>query len=574
VLVNSHSALSHEAVTLAERLRERGWSTGAVVASGILRARYGLGQGFDRYRDDLLASTVGATSGRSVAEARADQATDAAIAWLGERADDERAFLFLHLIDPHAPYDAPSPFRSRFADAPYLGEVAFADAQVGRLVDELARRGWLERTLLVITSDHGEHLGAHGVTTHGTFLYDEVLRVPLLVRGPGFEPGRVIETPTTLADVVPTVLDALALPTDSSLPGVSLLGTHDPERRILSVSYMQRLLHGWSPLWSWRGARDKLLRAPRPRLFQLDVDPGEQRDVADAEPARARELLEQTDARARALQTARYDARPVALDELSRAQLEALGYAARSGASGIDDPLDFSGPDPHAMMEAYAASSAYMTARVMGELDEASRLLDTARALDPGSPLLVQERGLLLVLQERYAEVLDWYGALDDAARASPDAGLHYGRALNQLGRHAEAEQHLRAAARLHPNHPGTRLELARGLSGEGRLADALAVYDELIEREPRSELARYARCELLARMGRDDEATAGLEELVRIAPGYPPGFLALGQRLAAAGRTERALALLEQYVRLAPHSPKRGGVEQLMVRLKLADEP
>lgn len=574
VLVNSHGALSSEVETLAEQLHAAGWSTGAVVASGILRARYGLAQGFDTYRDDLFASYARATSGRSLAEARADEATDAALAWLDARGRDERVFLFLHLIDPHAPYDAPSPFGARFPDDPYFGEVAFADAQVGRLVEALdaldtgSGRG---ETLLVVTSDHGEHLGAHDLQTHGGYLYDEVLRIPLLLRGPGLEPGHVIETPTTLADVVPTVLDALGLPIDSALHGHSLLGELPAERRILSVSYGLRWFHNWSPIWSWRGASEKLLRTQHPQRFRLDVDPGEQHDLAAEDPAHTLALVDEVDRVARELYSASHAASVVALDDAAREQLEALGYAAISSGETIGDPLDFSRPDPHEMREANAAIGAYLTARVMGDLAAAEPLLDAAQALDPANPLLLEERGLLLVLLKRYSDFLDWYDALDTRTRKLPDIGLRHAIALSGLGRFEQAETALHALRADHPDYGGTSLELARVLSNTGRLDEALTEYDGLIAREPRHDAARFARSRLLMRMGRRDEATDGLEELIRTAPRYAPAYRVLGLLQARQGKTDLALETLDRFIRLDPHSPHRRSVEGVMLQLKLA---
>jgi arylsulfatase A-like enzyme/Flp pilus assembly protein TadD len=573
VLANGYGALAADVETLAERLQHAGWSTGAVVASGILRARYGLAQGFDRYRDDLFATAPGVTSGRGIAEARADVVTDAALAWLTERAEEERVFLFLHLIDPHAPYDAPGAFGERFRDEPYLGEVAFADAQVGRLVDALDQRGWLDETLLVVTSDHGEHLGAHGLPTHGFYLYDEVLRIPLLLRGPGIAAGGVIDAPTTLADIVPTVLEATGLAADGELQGRSLLGKIAPDRRVLSVSYEGRLLHAWSPIWSWRSSREKLLRAPQPQLFRLDRDPGEQHDLAGEEPARTHELVAEVDALATRLRTAAHTAIGVALDDEARAQLEALGYAAPAAMAPIEDPLDFSRADPHAMRAAYDAIAAYLTARVTGDLDEAHELLDRAQALDPANPLLHEERGLLLVLQQRYGEVLEWYDGLDEPVRSGGPAALHRATALRRLGRTREAEATLRAAIERHPELGALSLELARLLSATGRLEESLAEYDALLAREPRHDVARYGRSELLVRMGRTDDAIAGLEELVRLAPDYAPAWRVLGLHSAAEGETEVALEQLERFIRLAPHSPHRRSVERVIVRLKLERE-
>ncbi len=340
---NADSALAATHTTLAEVLHANGFRTGAFVASAVLDPDRGLAQGFDVYKGAGAKSQPGAAA----RQRRADAVTADAVEWLGQVAGS-RFFLWTHLYDPHAPYDPPEPFRSRHAD-PYVGEIAFADSQIARLLDELERRQLLERTVVVFLSDHGEGLGEHGERDHGIFVYESVLRVPLMIRMPRghIAPRRVAEV-VRLTDVMPTVLELLDLPVPS-MDGVSLVRlmagrAQLPLEAYAEAMYPQRF--GWSPLRSLRDERFKLIDAPRPELYDLERDPFEQHNVYEVHPYVAeamRQRIASLDAGGPPGVAAPSAAGPSA--EL-RERLSALGYAGtgprRAPADGerLPDPKD------------------------------------------------------------------------------------------------------------------------------------------------------------------------------------------------------------------------------------------
>jgi arylsulfatase A-like enzyme len=241
--------------------------------------------------------------------------------------------LWAHLYDPHRPYDAPEPFGTSYAHNPYVGEIAYADAQIGRLLGVLERRGWLDRTLVIVVADHGESLGAHGERDHGIFIYEDVLRVPLIVRAPGLRPGRVGEV-VRVTDVMPTVLDVVGVPAPPA-DGVSLADLMHGRRSGLDLEAYAESLYperfGWSALRSIRHGRLKLIQAPRPELYDLWDDPFETRNIysdrgASVEALSARlAMVEPGSDQGRA--ASRADA-PAAV----QARLAALGYVS-SGAA-------------------------------------------------------------------------------------------------------------------------------------------------------------------------------------------------------------------------------------------------
>src|SRR5437867_1078941 len=196
-------------VTLAERLHDAGYATGAFIGAWVLESKWGLAQGFDEYSDRFDLSKYKVVSLGTV-QKPGDEVMDSALAWL-EKTKAKKFFAWVHLYDPHTPYEPPEPFASRYRGQPYLGEIAYTDKVVGRLLDWLGGSGLLGRTLLVVTGDHGESIGDHGESTHAYFIYDSTTHVPLIVRTPwGLRGRRALQASSV--DIVPTVLDLLGLP--------------------------------------------------------------------------------------------------------------------------------------------------------------------------------------------------------------------------------------------------------------------------------------------------------------------------------------------------------------------------
>ena len=320
---NASPPLDAAATTLAEVLRARGFRTGAFVASVVVGRDRGLAQGFEVYDSVERRGWPGAMP----PQRRADDVVSAAIDWV-DGVGRTQFFLWVHLYDPHRPYDPPEPFRSSFAD-PYVGEIAFADSQVGRLLDALDRRGRLARTVVVVAADHGESLGDHGEEDHGIFLYQSVLRVPLLIRAPSIA-ARRSDAVVRLIDVMPTVLDlagAAAPPGD----GASLVRVMRGEAlRVELDAYAESLYpqrFGWSPLRSLYDGRYKYIEAPRPELYDLDRDPFEERNLHGERASLARALARRLHAVAGPDADGQAITDPPADPELP-SRLNALGYVA------------------------------------------------------------------------------------------------------------------------------------------------------------------------------------------------------------------------------------------------------
>jgi choline-sulfatase len=311
---NASEPLAPEFTTLAELLRSRSYRTGAAVGSIVVSASRGLAQGFDFYGEP-----------RSGLQRPADEVMNEALGWL-DAAADRPFFLWAHLYDPHRPYSPPEPFRSAHAD-PYIGEIAFADAQIARLLTWIDTRGLSGRTIVVVAGDHGEALGEHGERDHGVLLYQSVLRVPLIMRVPGLRPGRVNDV-VRLVDIMPTLLSIVGAEAPQS-DGVSLLriltGEPTGPRELEAYAeseYGQQL--GCPPRRALRERRYKLIEGERVELFDLDRDPFEQHNLVDRQTSIVAAMAARLDAIARAPSFPVSTKTTAARDHAAR--LAALGY--------------------------------------------------------------------------------------------------------------------------------------------------------------------------------------------------------------------------------------------------------
>jgi choline-sulfatase len=350
---NGYYTLGNNAHTLAEALRDGGYATAAYVAAYVLAERYGLAQGFDRY-DDAVVPSLPSEARSGYNERPADAVTTAALDWLEAHLDDDDSrpyFLWVHYFDPHWPYTPPPPYASRFAGRPYDGEIAFVDTQIGRLVGLLEKRGRLDRTLVVVTADHGEGLDEHGESTHTLFIYDTTMHVPWILSCPALfdEELVVADRVASTVDVMPTVLDLLGIERAGETDGINPLTAPPAADRAVYVETIATLVrHGYAPLYGLRRLKDKYIQAPRPEYYDLAADPGQIENLFEQRPEVARALSDQLAAMTASWESA--DAalhRALPLDAEQAERLAALGYVATRAADGAADLRDPKDLVPH-----------------------------------------------------------------------------------------------------------------------------------------------------------------------------------------------------------------------------------
>lgn len=509
---------------LGESLRAAGFSTGAFVSSIVLSAQSGLARGFDAYGDRFDAGADDARFLNSI-QKRGDATTAEAVAWLeGQRG--ARVFLWLHLYDPHDPYEPPEPYASRYAGRPYDGEVAWTDELVGRLDDALARLGLRDEALLVVTSDHGEGLGEHGEAGHGFFAYQSTLRVPFLARGPGVVPGTRVPVTVRAIDVMPTALELLGVPVPEGVSGRSLAGVlrggpAPREAPTYAESLLPLLHYGWSDLRVLREGRFKYIQAPRPELFDLRADPGELRDLSAAEPARAEALRAGL---ARMLEAERRVAQApsAAGDSVPPELLERLGALGYLGA-GSPAASASTGADPKDKI---------------GEFKLLNRLV---------------REGLLRLRAKDYAGSAERLGELLRRGIDSFEAHYYRARALQGLKRWREAEEHYARAARHLPAFGPAHLGLADARLARGDLAGARAALRAGREAAPKDARLAEREAQVLRRLGRREDAARAFADAAALAPRDALLKVQLGEALRDVGRFDEAAAALREALALDP---------------------
>ena len=562
---NGTARLAADRPTLASSLRPAGYRTGAFVAAYVLDRRFGLDQGFETYDDQVPRDPLRATS--LEAERRGNVVVDRALGWLGGVDVAKPFFAWVHLFDPHAPYDPPAEFKARVGGDAYDGEVAFADAQVGRLLEWLSARQLGSKTVVVVAGDHGEGLGEHGEHTHGLLLYDSTLRVPLVVAGPGIEAG-VRSEPASLLDVAPTLLDLAGVARPAGVTGVNLLAsTITRDREIAGETRYPRVV-GWSPLVAVVAERWKLIRSSEDELFDLQNDPSEVDNVAQRNVSVARAMS----ARAAALEAEGRSASVASdLSSEARARLQALGYVAPSAAAVVREGA----PNPARHIGAWNRFEAAWSQLGAGGADAAGKELGRLVKEYPDSSLFasIRARALRQSGQRRAAleayrqAVRRWPGDSDlmhELAVAARESGLpgealraeqaalvidprnsaaHNGLGLvhSDAGRHADAVVAFANATDLDPTNASYWVNLGNARRASADATGASKAYMHALEVDPRAVDAMNGLGVLLVQQGRASEAVPWFERALSVSPDFVEARLNLGIAWQEQGNKSRA---------------------------------
>lgn len=504
---NGIASLSPRADTLAEAAKRQGMNTGAFIASFVVSSRFGLGQGFDHWSEPQHFRVK---NGSLLVERPASEVVRDALEWIEQT--EPRFFAWVHLFDPHHPYAPPEPFATKYADDPYQGEIAFVDEQLGLLFESARARD--PDVVIIVVADHGEGLGEHGELSHGPFIYDSTMRVPLLVYGPGVPAGQVIDQSVSTIDIAPTVRDLLGLSEVSLGDGESLVPTFHGEtlarrRPVALESYWAYLHQRWSPLVAVTDGSTKFILAPGEEWFDLRADPGEVHNTIASAPAA---LLARLRTAARAYhrdQGAFADA--YVLSSEDRRSLSELGYL--SGGGG--------GPLP-----------------------------------PPGAERRDPKDGVhLLNLRD---DAITNMHAFD--AKTPPDAPT--------MNRMLAMIEDLDRALQEDPGNPALSEMEGLCLYRIGRYADALPLLQAGLSADPTNVDTRYAVALCLAGLLRRDEAIAELEQLLVYAPDFALALSILGTLHQAEGRDPQALPYYEHFLEVWPHKDD-GAATRMRIAIK-----
>jgi choline-sulfatase len=570
--------------TLATRLKGLGYRTAAFVGAYPVAAAFGFGQGFDTWSENFKESpTPGAGAQR-----RANEVADDALAWLA-RPGPGPFFVWMHFYDPHAPYDPPEPYRSEFAGRPYDGEIAFADAQLGRVLEWLRSTGHESDTVVAVLADHGESLGEHREVTHAVLIYEATLHVPFLVAGPGVPVGRTVDERVATVDVVPTVLKLLgvqALPEANGRDlGPAMRGERMRPEPLYAESLYGRLNFRWSSLRSWTVGDWKLVQGSRSELFNLSDDPHETSDLSAQQAPRVESMRAALQAAVARLAPGGDVARAAAVTPDTEAMLRSLGYVGGSGGGGsLDEP---GLPDPRDRVQFYERLQVFSRAQDVPFERAAQEIAEIAQQ-DPDNPFVYTTLARLAYRTGHLSEAATAFRHALELDAERPEIRQNYGKLLRDMDRLEDSEKELRLAlSQGDAKDVQVRSSLAETLARLGKTDEALRLVDEALRIEPGNTGALAARGRVLAAQGRLDEAAKSLEaagvfpdariELARVElrrgdldrahapleavlhdnPSHPWALAVLGQLRVLEGNREEGLALLRRAEAAQPKRPE-----------------
>lgn len=454
--------------TAAELFQRRGYHTAAFIGAIILDSKSlapGLDRGFDFYDNFPPHADPKTRWGR--VERRGEDVVHHAEQWLSTHPEGSH-FVWVHLYDPHDPYEPPPPFSTTYKTHLYDGEIAYADSALGHFLTFLKSHGWYGNALVAVVGDHGEGLGQHGEDTHGIFLYDSTTHVPLLLKLPGMRTaGKVVEAQVRTTDLLPTMLDLTdadrsgkerSLKFDGSSLRSYLEGTESLERTAIGeTDYPLRF--GWAPLRSVRRNNQKFIEAPRPELYDLSSDPGEnvnRYEPWNADVQKSREML--ADIRKHQPPSAANDS---TVGENTLSELRALGYlgAADVGsATTVPEPSLL--PDPKDHIEEQNLLHAAMLAAEGNRPDAARAALEKTISLDPKSFAALHQLGELEMQSGDWAKAAVHLRDAHDLRPQDAALNLHLGETLAKTGDFAGARAALEAGLKAKPGELNDRILL------------------------------------------------------------------------------------------------------------------
>ena len=524
-------------ITWAELLKKQGYQTAAFIGAVILDSNQlapGLDRGFDFY-DNFPAKTESKDRFGRV-ERRAQAVVTDAEAWLAQHPTGPR-FMWVHLFDPHDPYEPPAPFSEKYAKNLYDGEIAYADSQLGHFIATLKKSGAYEKSVLIIVGDHGEGLGEHGEDTHGLFLYDSTLHVPLIVKLPAAaHHGAVVDKLVRTTDILPTVLSLTNTAAPPELNGASLMplinSESDSARELLGETDYP-LRWGWAPIKALREQNAKLIEAPKPEFYDLQSDPHELKNLYAAQtPAQSANAARGTQA------------------EL---QAELAKWKAKLPAPPAGAPATANLPDPKDKVEVQNLLHNSMLASDDGRTADSKKYLEKAVQIDPDSATALRQLGELELAARDYPKAATHLKRAVELQPNDATAAFEAGQALEKTGDYAGARTALEASLKLNAGDTNARLLLGHVYL---KLKDARAADDQfeaalLVDSDNVD--GRLGLAEAQVMKGDFAAARPDLEQLTKSNPDNAEAWRLLAKayrglhREAEAGKAEARAAALEK---------------------------
>ena len=483
--------LDESHITLAESLKNLGYSTSAFVAAFVLDSRWGLDQGFDYYYDNFDLTKYKKVSLDAV-QRRGDEVLAEAYKWIANNSH-EKLFTWIHLYDPHTPYEPPEPYKTQYGERRYGlydGEIAYVDQLMGEFRHFMEERKLLEKTLIIFTSDHGESLGEHKESAHGFFIYDSDVRVPLIIRFPGGKlAGKVIAHQVRSIDIMPTTMNFLGEKAPISVQGESVLplilgNKSEDDLLAYSETYWPRYHYGWSELRLLRKGQYKFIDAPKPELYDLREDPGELDNLVDKKASLGHDMKRELLALMEKYSTKGIEETgPRKLDQDSLVKLQALGYIGSFHASskGKGERL----ADPKDKIELYNEIKLAQFFSAEEKMDQAEKKIKEVLGKDPSVLEARYILGNIYSKQKKYEEALEEYKKALEVDPEYYEAIFGMAQAYKRNGKYEEAILGFKRMINIDQRDTKSFLHLADIYDEQGELDEALKYLKTASEIDP-----------------------------------------------------------------------------------------
>ena len=549
-----------------EILRARGYRTAAFLGSLALDpagGAPGFERGFDTYDANFHPEDFAQKGRYHSIERRGEEVVAHALAWLNEARLNQHTkrpfFLWVHLYDAHDPYEPPEPYKTRYASEPYDGGIAYVDSVVGKLLQQLKVRGLYDGAVIAVMADHGESLGAHGEDTHGIFLYDETIQVPLTIKLPREasaekrSAGKRIETRVELVDVLPTILQAAGVAIPGEVQGESLLGLMKEgagagngaadswrDRPAYAQADYPHIAYGWSALQSLRAGKYLYIQAPRRELYDEAADPKAEHNLATESTAVADTLAGRLDGFRKKTSNER-EAPTIVADPAAQEKLAALGYVVSSNAAKADTPGLGSDPKDIDNIETVK------TIRRVNYLLEEQRFADAVPVLqqmiakDADVSIIHYKLGDCYMKMHEYDKAVPELRRAVELAPASTMARMNLGMAFVQVHDFASAVPEFEKVVAKLPRSDQARLVLANAYTHTGRAPDAIKQYNQVLKTSPDDFVANLLLGRLLVLSGDAAAAVPKLKKAAALQPKAPEPHLVLSNAYLKLGRDSDA---------------------------------
>ena len=551
------SPLAKDLPYLPDILRQHGYRTAAFVGSQVLDPKSAAAPGFDRgfetYDAPFHIRGPGEDRYHSV-ERRGMTVVDSALGWLNQHPQGP-FFLWLHFYDPHDPYDPPPPFKAQYSASPYDGEIAYVDSAIGKLLTTLRSRGLYDQTLIVVVADHGEAFGEHGEWSHGLFLYDETIHVPLVIKLPATGSiHSLIEARVGLIDIAPTLLQKVGIVAPAAMQGTSLLGLMKPTSsgdanpaksdagaqdrpEYAETDYPYRAF-GWSSLRAWRAGKYLYIDAPRRELYDQAQDPEAAHNLAQSSPSVADTMAAQLQDLRR--KTGRAGQSEVAITPRQAEQLQALGYVS-SGSSKPESEEKQRGPDPKDKVQIANSLHRGLLEAEEGNYREAIPLFEQILKADPKVALANLQLGRAYNSLGEFNKAAPWLQKAVELTPKSVEAHYELGAALGEMGDYAGSAKQLEAAVAEDPKSDELHFYLGSAYEEIDRPGDAMKQYQAALELNPDNYRANLLLGRMFAMQDRPNEAMPFLQRAVKLDPQSVDAHKFLGNVYTVLGDEESA---------------------------------